>query len=447
MKKGLLSLFAIAALPVMAQVEVGQVATAHLEGVTADKNNTAEVAAGTELCSSSSVKATVYVKDKYIKCSAAGSNQTLVRFGGNDSYIVKVDDKEQAVQGQSNGNQPNEFPEGQAKPVSTMANPCRLQFDASGCQYAFKAQKKGWLYIVNKISSNKNYYVVELPNNSAGEAQDISLGNTVAYRMAAHMPGFSAKIGTDDKTDKAVYGNDVFNFGVPGDANIAFYYTGLRALPWPEQILQEGTYAETVETYYAASAISKGGNTIAAGLRALQNNKVVKVAADGTETEVEIKRGEAIPGDDGCTYKTTAGSSFTPIDETKTVTGEGWDISKAANSVGASGTGVIYFQTRPGFTYVVMARGSKMTLAGYAFSEKNCLVEVKTETLAADAAEGTEPTVEFVKIVDGDKMTPIKNIAAFESDADAPMFNLQGQRVGASYKGIVIKGGKKFIQK
>ena len=32
-------------------------------------------------------------------------------------------------------------------------------------------------------------------------------------------------------------------------------------------------------------------------------------------------------------------------------------------------------------------------------------------------------------------------------DADAPLFNLAGQRVDASYKGVVIKNGKKMLQK
>ena len=30
---------------------------------------------------------------------------------------------------------------------------------------------------------------------------------------------------------------------------------------------------------------------------------------------------------------------------------------------------------------------------------------------------------------------------------DTPMYNLQGQQVDSSYKGIVIKNGKKYLQK
>lgn len=41
----------------------------------------------------------------------------------------------------------------------------------------------------------------------------------------------------------------------------------------------------------------------------------------------------------------------------------------------------------------------------------------------------------------------IKNGDAATQDADAPAYNLSGQRVSPSYKGIVVKGGKKYINK
>ena len=45
--------------------------------------------------------------------------------------------------------------------------------------------------------------------------------------------------------------------------------------------------------------------------------------------------------------------------------------------------------------------------------------------------------------------TAIQNIErdAFNTDNDAPIFNLAGQRVNKDFKGIVIKNGKKFIKK
>ncbi|WOZ81699.1 hypothetical protein KUA50_001660 [Segatella hominis] len=43
--------------------------------------------------------------------------------------------------------------------------------------------------------------------------------------------------------------------------------------------------------------------------------------------------------------------------------------------------------------------------------------------------------------------TGINNITPEAADANAPAYNLAGQKVGKEYKGVVIKAGKKFIQK
>lgn len=39
--------------------------------------------------------------------------------------------------------------------------------------------------------------------------------------------------------------------------------------------------------------------------------------------------------------------------------------------------------------------------------------------------------------------TAVDNITVTTADPAAPAYNLNGQRVGAGYKGIVIKNGKK----
>ena len=43
--------------------------------------------------------------------------------------------------------------------------------------------------------------------------------------------------------------------------------------------------------------------------------------------------------------------------------------------------------------------------------------------------------------------TGIANITTDAANANAPVFNLAGQKVGKAYKGVVIKAGKKFVQK
>ena len=43
--------------------------------------------------------------------------------------------------------------------------------------------------------------------------------------------------------------------------------------------------------------------------------------------------------------------------------------------------------------------------------------------------------------------TNINNITTDATLENAPAYNLAGQKVGKAYKGVVIKAGKKFIQK
>jgi hypothetical protein len=43
--------------------------------------------------------------------------------------------------------------------------------------------------------------------------------------------------------------------------------------------------------------------------------------------------------------------------------------------------------------------------------------------------------------------TAIESVQAAQLDAEAPMYNIAGQRVGKNYKGVVIQNGKKYIIK
>lgn len=46
-----------------------------------------------------------------------------------------------------------------------------------------------------------------------------------------------------------------------------------------------------------------------------------------------------------------------------------------------------------------------------------------------------------------DTTTGINSISANDASVNAPVYNLAGQKVSSSYKGVVIKAGKKFVQK
>ena len=97
-----------------------------------------------------------------------------------------------------------------------------------------------------------------------------------------------------------------------------------------------------------------------------------------------------------------------------------------------NGLGVIVFPVYKDCKYAINANGSKMTLAGIAFS---------------DADDVTINTTDGTTIYAGGGATAIQGAKVVTVAADGAIYNLAGQKVSASYKGIVIKDGKKYIQK
>lgn len=76
---------------------------------------------------------------------------------------------------------------------------------------------------------------------------------------------------------------------------------------------------------------------------------------------------------------------------------------------------------------------------------------VETLTIAADGdlvLQQSKAINIYAIAVNGELPTGIQNIkAATKTIENNVIYNLAGQRVNESYKGIVIKNGKKFIQK
>lgn len=73
------------------------------------------------------------------------------------------------------------------------------------------------------------------------------------------------------------------------------------------------------------------------------------------------------------------------------------------------------YDVEPGNTYFFWVSGSKIMLCGLAFD------------------------------ANGD-VNGISNVVAPEADANAPIYNLAGQRVSSNFKGIAIQNGKKFVK-
>jgi hypothetical protein len=52
-----------------------------------------------------------------------------------------------------------------------------------------------------------------------------------------------------------------------------------------------------------------------------------------------------------------------------------------------------------------------------------------------------------IDIIDGSETTGIQTVKSKTIDVNAPVYNLAGQQVDKSFKGVVIQNGKKMIQK
>ena len=89
---------------------------------------------------------------------------------------------------------------------------------------------------------------------------------------------------------------------------------------------------------------------------------------------------------------------------------------------------MIAFSVVAGNTYYVNATGSKITCSGFVFTPG--------ATKLAEISKGED--------VPG---AAIKEVSIDDLDANAPIYNIQGQRVSKGFKGICIQGGKKFIVK
>ncbi len=99
--------------------------------------------------------------------------------------------------------------------------------------------------------------------------------------------------------------------------------------------------------------------------------------------------------------------------------------------------GVIAFAVTAG-SYYVYANGSKLTSDGFVFVKGATEVATVSTTTVADPEPDPDPET---------PSTAVKNVTISSLDANAPIYNLLGQRVQKGYKGICIQNGKKFMVK
>ena len=106
-------------------------------------------------------------------------------------------------------------------------------------------------------------------------------------------------------------------------------------------------------------------------------------------------------------------------------------LNDAEAATAGNGLGVLYFPIAKDCKYLAHATGSKISWSGIYFSESE----------AASIKVAKEDGTEFSILADPASVNTIKADAQ-----NGAIFNVAGQKVGANYKGLVIKNGKKTIQ-
>lgn len=111
------------------------------------------------------------------------------------------------------------------------------------------------------------------------------------------------------------------------------------------------------------------------------------------------------------------------------------------SAIKQNGVGAIIFPVyAEAGTYLVHAAGSKISTCGAVFT-----TEPVTQLVLTGADEDTKEPLSLALIGEGGS-TGISNITATEA-VDTPAYNIAGQRVNADAKGLIIKGGKKYVNK
>lgn len=263
-----------------------------------------------------------------------------------------------------------------------------------GAIFQFEVKADGYLYVFSKLTNNKQYYVWA--------------GDGGLFNAATPMIGYSVAVFSPTSGEK-------FEYTMPSDADGVFAAEGKLS----DSSFEPYTTISYSRTYlYLDEKKTKitwaDYEADKEGIKAqvdeyLAANSLTLFPKDGTGADK---------------YLTT------DVKEAGKAVAYAYDCHKAyAGSTNWTGnaTGVVAFPVQTGIVYNFNATGSKVTCNGFAFAPGATEFGAVTATKHAD--------------------TPIRNITMDDLDANAPVYNVQGQRVGKDFKGICIQNGQKFIVK
>lgn len=455
--------------------EVGQILTEDLVsriGLTTDKNDEGksikkDVAAGTVFCETENVTMSAAFDDSYSPENAASPKIDDQNYGTIKIGDLTID-ATQAVQGNSN---PKDTDGGNPAAASTVP--------AGGAVFQFDVKKDGYLYVFHKATSNKNYMAYE--NKSAmGYIFTMSTDGTkdlpkvFGYELKGegeynYLPAGTAvktpekyQLG-DDAAEQKQNGLSVIKIPVFEGCSYWMNATGSK-------MTSCGFYFDT--TGDATITIDNGAS---GELTLLDKGQIPGEEPAPIEPAVEIWKVEGAEG----AYEYAGGWN-----------GNWWNLSEDMNAditsydylwidydgfEGAIQFGIFYSEWMKTESWGEVWYTDQIDLTDAAGVvgikiEKTKTIEkgvggvdseYKGDVYAKHARQvftqdkgkaskinikgiylGSEADFEAAK-AGGSAINSVKKAA----NADGAIYNIAGQKVSASYKGMVIKDGKKFIQK
>ena len=200
----------------------------------------------------------------------------------------------------------------------------------------------------------------------------------------------------------------------------------------------------------------------AVALQKVNGTIVLKTVKEGTSYKISVAKdlstvtitGEAAPEPE-LTY-TVAGAFHVGEADQASFFGTAWDPTAAANDMEKQEDGT-YKKVYENVSFTEIGQiqfkivENHSWAVNYGWDGNNAFFDVTapatnvTVTFTFDPNGATDQ--DKVKIVVKSASTAINGIDAEDADDNTPIYNLSGQKVTKSYKGVVIKNGKKYMQK
>lgn len=284
----------------------------------------------------------------------------------------------------------------------------------SGSYFDFKSDISGTLTVYISLNAKKGFYVVD---------KDLKLVD-YTYNLPTKAGSTSQTFTTNDKGESVLatksYGSVTFNMKPCESYKVLC--TGSKLGFFGFEFVASLTTAvsgfSTLSMPFAVDYKSLGLTAYAIGLNQTEN-KVSYTEIDGI-----------VPANTPVLVKGEASKTYSLAKAEGDATTVSTDLKVSDGTIEGDGSTIYAFGTKNGVS------GFKVVASGVKIPAKKGYLKLLSSAAAKDFFAFSDET------------TGISNISNNGiNEEETPLFNLAGQRVNKNYKGVVVKNGKKFVNK